>query len=456
MKRILFFALFLAALQIQLIAQVERNTVWLKGLGPTSAPWLNAQSYAKQTLGYKLKVISDDNYLPHQDGVVGSANAMNLVINSGNFSDVLGIGHDGGGLTLRQMSKAPDSKLTAIILDGVPNQGSAALQKLLPDPSDPAGLSPVDFLINEVLAFKSNATNCNACQIVENFKIIANAVKANASKYREYSPNSSVIQNLGTPNIPYAVIWGNETIEDGLSLTRMLGSRAQSAVLGDDKGYLDCYQDELRDRKTAINNEALNRTLDNVLGLANTVSNFVVAAVVAGSGAPPPSSVGNVITGYIDAIFKQVKAVRAKDIALAEILECELVHQALNAQWSLLVSSTYTHYVGTYTYEIDGLDGCLASCEGEPDPQVYGSCVSDCYLYPPPPVLATGTYDYYTQEPHDGLLTQTEQSLPGAVKTYEAKSINHFQEQFFNYQQIEGPFVDLFNGNAGLAFKVPK
>jgi sirohydrochlorin ferrochelatase len=59
-------------------------------------------------------------------------------------------------------------------------------------------------------------------------------------------------------------------------------------------------------------------------------------------------------------------------------------------------------------------------------------------------------------EPHDGLLRKSEQLLAGAAKTYEAKGVNHFQEQFWEYAPIGNAFQDLFNGGAGAAFVVPK
>jgi hypothetical protein len=72
------------------------------------------------------------------------------------------------------------------------------------------------------------------------------------------------------------------------------------------------------------------------------------------------------------------------------------------------------------------------------------------------PCTRTTTITYYQYEPHDGLLSKSEQLLEGAVKTYEVKKVNHFQEQFWSQQPVKDAFVDLFNGNAGIAFRVPK
>jgi hypothetical protein len=72
------------------------------------------------------------------------------------------------------------------------------------------------------------------------------------------------------------------------------------------------------------------------------------------------------------------------------------------------------------------------------------------------PCTRTITITHYEYEPHDGLLSKSEQLLAGAAKTYEAKKTNHFQEQFWSQQPVKDAFVDLFNGGAGAAFQVPK
>lgn len=110
----------------------------------------------------------------------------------------------------------------------------------------------------------------------------------------------------------------------------------------------------------------------------------------------------------------------------------------MNAQWNLTLSP-YTVVQETAKLPCFSCEGC----ETEPEQQVQGYCfslcVDGCKTY-------TETYTYVAYQPHDGLLTRTEQLLAGASKTYEAKGVNHLQEQFWEYAPI---------GNALLLIRTP-
>lgn len=414
----------------------NRNVLWLGGIGATSSRWDKA-IMAAEVEGYKLTEVNTFNYAPQTNGIAGSANQMNTEMLGGNINDVLGIGHDGGGIILRQMANAPDTKLSAIILDGVPNHGSKVLQKMLPI----NGQNDMQLLVDRVIAFRSNANNCNACRIVEAFQKWVSDVNLYEQKYREYLPNSPVMNSLGLPDVPCAVIWGNES-EDALTLTRLLGSRSNSVLEGNDSEYLECYKDEIRDRQAEINAAFLDGIVQSVVTAAEAVGKFMK---------PTGSSIAEGVGKSINSIYEGIKAVRKRDKELAELLECEMVHQGLNGYWNLIVTDGYTAVNQDIVEEYD----CCETCYGEPDAQVQGYCFSYC-MQLDYPCTRTTTITYYQYEPHDGLLSKSEQLLEGAVKTYEVKKVNHFQEQFWSQQPVKDAFVDLFNGNAGIAFRVPK
>ena len=240
--------------------------------------------------------------------------------------------------------------------------------------------------------------------------------------------------------MPYAVIWGNED-EDALVLTRLLGSRAQGVLEADDTGYLECYRDEIRDRRRIIDDTFFDGIMQSVITAASAVGKFL------------PGSSQNISEGVskgLEAVHKAIQAARNRDREMAELLECEMVHQALNGYWNLIATDGYTPVVQTIPIEVD----CCADCHDEPDSQVQSYCYMQCLNLS----CFDGTYTitYYQYEPHDGLLSKSEQLLAGAAKTYEAKKTNHFQEQFWSQQAVKDAFVDLFNGGAGTAFQVPK
>ncbi len=158
--------------------------------------------------------------------------------------------------------------------------------------------------------------------------------------------------------------------------------------------------------------------------------------------------------GIIETLIKNIKKLSEED---RTALECEFVHRAMNVWWNLRVS--------TFSYEIVSVSNipCLpcSECENELDPQVQGYCYYACTTLAPcddnnPGGYVTYTTYVYHAEPHDGLLTKSEQILAGASKIYEAKGCNHMQEQFWNYTPIANAFVDLFSGNAGSDFAVSK
>jgi len=461
-NNILYALILLTAFCIADLNAQNRDALWLNGIGATSASWDNAKTAATQTEGYNLNNISTFSYAPHQNSVASSATQMNSEISV--YNNVLGIGHDGGGIILRQMAKDPQSKLSAIILDGVPNQGSKTLKKMLPE----NGVNQMTAFINEINAFKTGAQSCQACQAITAFSDWVNSVNAFEERYREYTPESPVMSNLGTPSIPYAVIWGNEDEPDGLILTRLLGSRANLVIDGKDNGYLECFRDEINDRLQDLNNQTVAAQATAVLGTASAINKLQSAVTIEDGGIKiDVTKLAESYIGVLTAIQNYITAIKKIDLQLGELLECELVHQALNLRWNLLVSGEFT----AVPVEVQVPNAvCCDECYSETDPQIQGYCFSVCFDGPPVPNSPGFCYQYNpqtvyyaVQTPHDGLLTRDEQQLAGAVNTYEAKKTNHFQEQFWfnsaNYgfnTSVRSALMDMFNGNIGTPFFVPK
>jgi hypothetical protein len=203
---------------------------------------------------------------------------------------------------------------------------------------------------------------------------------------------------------------------------------------------LDCYRKELDQR--------VKDAKDNFLvGMLRSVATYAGGAARVQAN---PTNVGAILEATLNALASAIRT--QKDLAkeMREMFECELIHQALNAKWNMLVSD-YTTVQETITTEVD----CCADCYDEPDSQVQSYCFMQCFSAVDP-CVNTYTFTYAVFEPHDGLLTRTEQLLAGAEKTNEAKRCNHFQEQFWQYPPIANAFNDLFMGGAGAAFVVPK
>lgn len=441
-NRIISFSFFFLA-TIILTAQ-NRDILWLFGPSLTSAQWSRAQ-FSAQVNQYDFNNI---NITPYDNNTVANnipdwATFFNTKLNDGNYTDVLGIGHDAGGLIIRYMDMAQQNgRLSAMILDGTPNQGGNIFNKLLP--VDQVSESEVQSMMNKMLNLRTQAQNCNGCQMIQATQSWVNYFAGEEAKnyYQQLKPTNSVITNLETPGIPYAVIWGNED-DDALTLTRMINSWYNRGLFGEDNEYIDCYESEIAQRLQDANQQF-------ALGLMQSIAQYAGAA--GKLNITNPASVGSVIEAQLNSLVTALRTTFALNKELREIAECELVHQAMNAQWNLMLSP-YT--VVQETVELPCLP--CEECETEPDQQVQGYCFSLC-IYGCDPITQTysDTYTYLTYEPHDGLLTKSEQLLAGASKTYEAKGVNHLQEQFWEYAPIGNAFQDLFNGGAGAAFVVPK
>jgi hypothetical protein len=443
MKHTLILLASLCSLHASVHAQQgPRKTLWLNGPSPTSNQWTRAKTSATQS-GYQYVSVSEHPYdsNPIANNIPDWATFFNQKLETEGHTDVVGIGHDAGGLILRYMGMTQqDSRLSAMILDGVPNQGGRVFTKLLP--ISQGFPSEAQQVTQSLLDLRTQAQSCVGCRMIEAtqrwFDVFA--LPQSMSYYDQIKPGKPTITNLAPPNIPYAVIWGNEDDADALTLTRVIGSWHNSGLFGEDNEYLDCYRKELEQRvKDAKDNY--------LVGMLRSVATYAGGAARVQAN---PINVGAILEATLNALASAIRT--QKDLAkeMREMFECELIHQALNAKWNMLVSD-YTTVQETITTEVD----CCADCYDEPDSQVQSYCFMQCFSAVDP-CVNTYTFTYAVFEPHDGLLTRTEQLLAGAEKTYEAKRCNHFQEQFWQYPPIANAFNDLFMGGAGAAFVVPK
>lgn len=81
----------------------------------------------------------------------------------------------------------------------------------------------------------------------------------------------------------------------------------------------------------------------------------------------------------------------------------------------------------------------------------------ECHQYCIGASSQTTVVTAYKVEPTDGLLSESEQKLPGANLQAEIKlpNTNHFQETLHSQAVVVEAFEDIFMGNYGAAFMVP-
>jgi pimeloyl-ACP methyl ester carboxylesterase len=455
--RLLFFIVSFISGLLPLCAQnTSREVLFMSGSGATSPRWNYFYSNGATPAGYQMSTTNPltpvGPYNPSAASVAENANIVNGLI--ANKNNVLGIGHDGGGIVLRQMAKSSNTKLSALILDGVPNQGSNAILQCLPVGNQPPAISQ---FIDKLEDIKSGAQNCQQCQVIDAFKSWTDAIALDAPFYGELTPQSPTITGLGSPTIPTAVIWGNAD-KDLYALDRLLSSRsnAASGTYGD-ADYLDCYRRQLEQHLKTIRDAEIDAIFFAVTGLLTNILK-AEGAIKIENGAPmvDTGKIADALAKLTESIYKAVEKIRFAQKETAEMLECELIHQMMNIHWNMITSGGYQVALQNALLPND-CSYCYEQCSNEADQFMTDICISECFAQcqeGPPPTLTTIPTPVF--KPSDGLLSRDEQLLAGAVKTYEAKQTNHFQEQSWVNPAISGPFQDLFDGNAGLAFKVPK
>ena len=446
MKKQFLFLIISILLSVMAMAQ-QRETFWLRGGVSTSASWTKTK-FDAQAEGYNFTEVNDH---PYTDGISSNtivewASFFNQRLVDNNHNDVLGIGHDAGGLILRYMDMNQQStRLSAMILVGVPNQGGGMFENLLS--ADPPAPSPAQVMLNSLISLRTQSQNCSGCQTMERAQAWINtfSIPGLHNYYSQMKPNGPTITNMTAPSIPFAVIWGNED-DDARTLTRIMNSyhNTGTGLNGVDTEFIDCMEQEIRQRLIAAGQQFYLGTLTAIGQLAGASAKVNVLN---------PASAGAVIQGQINALVTALSAAFNLHKEIREMMECKLIHEALNAKWNLMLSP---YEIVEETVTVEECD-CAAECDDEPDPQVLAWCYQNCIIYGCTPVVSTQTFTYAVYQPHDGLLTRDEQLLEGAaVQPYEAKGCNHLQEQYWSYDPVKSAFTDLFNGGAGAAFVVPK
>jgi hypothetical protein len=320
-------------------------------------------------------------------------------------------------------------------------------------------------MINDIESYRASTnTKCTSCNILGLLRNLNNCVKANSARYNEYETGADQITSLGTPTIPYAVIWGNAN-KDNFILERLLSSQGNAApATYFDDDLTDCNEGLLGDLRKARKRAQVDLVLTALSGFFNTLASFSDVTSVDSSGnvTVDETKLYQALGQLVTTTRQNINAIRATSDATADILGCELIRHIINARWNLIVSGGYsvqsTITTTTTTINLPGLspEDCCWSCYGEDDPE---ACIVECFNNSTTcgPTTTSSTTTTVTvaliSQPTDGLLSKSEQLLDGATNTYEAVHTNHFQEQ--GWLNTLPYFRPLFDGQ-NVAFKVPR
>jgi hypothetical protein len=456
----------------------QRNTIWLDGVRTTTSKgWQGTPNAMRDFYNYDFVDLVSTNSSGSQeyDVILGVRDsdmptsptaAMQMEPMLDNRSNVLGIAHDFGGLVLRELANR-DNSLSAMILDGVPNQGSSAV-KLATDADNLVDKTSAQLILENAQSVQA-MQDCDDCNALGIFETWINALSTTSIDVFDQMANESsqityLNDNPPPPEIPFAILWGS--VEE-LSLMSLMDSRTSNNPWS--TPITTCAAEAMERARKDYETDL------EILGLISTVSGFFgralsafgeIAGDIAGGETPSPGTVlsafGDWVVAERSAIIEDIEAQREADQELARILRCELSHQLLASEWQFGLIKYGTVEVGTE--EVPLLPEasqalCIQYCQeqftGFPGLSVFGNCVEDCM-----DDLPTQTVTVYLPEENDGLLLKSEQMLDGAAFVYHLEEHNHFQETALSGQPSEGTLnhalQELFDGTAGPAFAVPK
>lgn len=459
----------LALLLLPSSALGQRNTIWLRGFTDTSLGWDLTRNSMQGLYDYDFVDLVSTNpsasssYTPvlgirNLDAPMSETTAMKMESMLDNHDDVLGIAHDFGGLVLRELANS-DNSLSAMILDGVPNQGSAGIKALTE--TDASSKTRVQRMIERAQAIKADE-DCEDCDIVESFQSWADAITNENIPFEQMAANSPEMNylNSNAPSIPYAVLWGSVKTPDMPAFLSAYFS--PSRPFSDDLG--DCYAQKLNDARAEANDVFLLSTIENTVGFFANALRTIGSLI--GDGQVSPGAIinaaGEAIQNQLDLVTSQFEAIKERDRELARILRCETANRLVFTDWQLELAAQGGGEIGTEEVPLFrevNQPICIQYCQGQfagfPGLTLFGDCVTNCLQNIP-----SQTVPVFLPEENDGLLLKSEQMLAGAAFVYHLEEHNHFQETILSKLDKPGTLghalQELFDGAAGAAFAVPK
>jgi len=397
--------------------------------------------------GYLIRDVFSTIYFSTSNTVPVNVTALDetVKIPYHNYSNVLGMGHDAGGLAIRGLRQDNDD-ITGQILVGTPNRGSNFLREL--NNNEVGDLSSIENFVNIIDEWKGGV-ECPDCNKSELLLEYLDGIKNEPYSFGAVNDPNAYYNLL--PEVDHsttAVIWGNA---EGQTLGHFLGSRG-GIQYSSNADLQDCA-DRLRDY--AESDIALE---EEILLINETRSFFARFLNILGAGKDPEFSISSIIAAIAENIetkaqelIAEIRAEHEIDQQIKDLMICELANQRLEAEWIV---------------KVQGEPSGLVPVEVENPNYDEGLCTSNTYncqynQYHPDHATFCLNQELYCHETiyqlqyeeNDFVYTRTEQTIPNSLNEYRIWA-NHLQEQQWERNKV--PLMELFNGDRGPAFEVPK
>jgi len=391
-------------------SQEKRDVLGVLGAGPTSfdfSTYLNGlKNVPPIGPGYKIRDIFSLLLYNYDNSLPVNAQKLNTTIDypGQNNNNILGLGHDVGGLAIRGCA---NPKITGLILINVPNNGSGLMQSFFyPNLHQK---SPSIWL--DDIAGIADYEDCGYCNKMKNIREFVESIMASEPMLKPASnvPNEYV-QSITKPNTQNtAVIWSNAK---GLTLNDLIGRN-------NGLGQIDlqaCAEDQIASSFGRLAHDFLMNAINSIAGI-NDIS-----------------------------ISERINRINKADINTRKNIMCRLSDKKLESDWRLRIVQDKVTFISKLS---------PFSCESL-DEETYKLLVS--YFLSPENAEALfmayckPSFNFSVIEPTSLVYSKSEQTLGNEYVTKEFYG-THFDPIFIeNY-----PFlIDFFEGKYGDAYKLPK
>lgn len=443
---------------ISLNGQVDpRDIIWAHGTSQTSKGWYDFRNEMVWEGFFFNDIITgtlyDDAVV---NGVLATAQYLDQRVDLQEGNNVLGIGHGFGGIALRY-AQLENEEISAMVLSGVPNQGSHAILKSTRSTS---GITEIQLIIEKVNAIKLG-DNCADCNITGLFESWVNDIESASNFLGDLRPVDDVIVNINKtqnlPTIPYIVLYG--TVQD-FSLTRLLDTRGS---VSDDDALVRCQEERIREESKNIQNLEIQGTIQRTNGFFANVLAFAGSFISGQSSSSPTGAALSAISNYINQetnrIIQDIQAQQEIENELARMLRCQLANQLQEAEWMLMMLDGSFQEQEILVFDVDLFSQCMAYCGMNNNYPGGGSPILECFNHCEGLSLQPQAVQVFVAEPTNGLLAESEQKLagPNLVSEIHLPNTNHFQMTMRTHEVLVEEFKDnIFSGSLGAAFLVPK
>ena len=434
------FTAFMLLTLTNINSQIQpRDVLAVPGTFSSSYDWHPEINLMRNSDGYLIRDVFSPSLFDWNATISGNVSNLNNMVDhpNHNYANVLGLGHDVGGLALRGL-KQVNPKVTGLILVGTPNRGS----NLLRDLQSPPGVnSNFEDWLKTLDAWKGGV-ECKDCDKTKKLIEFVKAFKA--EKYGEGAINdaNAYYNSLPAPDPnSTAIIWGNagnQTI--GTFLGSMDGINPASFI-----DLEECARRVKAIKEAKIKEKKWDQKLDRVVGFFTLFTNFFslnlkdpklgVDGLI--------TKVAKFITDGIKLVLDDIKNSKALSQEEKDLFICDFANQRLEAEWKLRIIGGTTKVITTY---VNGPQYDPQKCQlYQPMSQwntSHPNHASYCYYAS---LYCTNTVLTFVTEPTDLVFTKTEQTHPSVTNNWELRNTNHFQEQAYNNNKSALQYI--FVGN---------